>query len=456
MYTHNTQNLKIRTPYGWESFSGILYDNITKPGVIVTTKNTKITVGTYHLIKTNDHTFKQAKDLSLESIIQTKYGFEQITSLELTTLFGSYEIINTETHEVMVNGVCNHQCDEFAFVKNNIQEKFWTSISPTLSTGGSCLIASTPNGDSNKFADIWFTALAAEKENSITEEDFVPMQIDWNEVPGRGEEFKQAIIKKEGLTHWLQEYECDFISSDNLLIDTNKLKLLNAQVDAPFFTSKKHKIQFWDKFRPNKQFIVGIDPATGNGKDFSVISIFEFPSLMQVALYRSNTLSSAEIYVILTDLLKAIEAAGGISFVSVENNGVGEGIISLYQIDEYFPESAKFINETDKKLGFTTSVKSKWMSCLVLKDMLENDDITILSPMMLKELKTYVRKGTSYCAQAGGTDDCVSSLLIVIRILERMTKFDPLAHNKFYTERHNRATNTVSLTRSDINGAFGN
>ena len=35
-------------------------------------------------------------------------------------------------------------CDEFAFVKKNIQELFWGSILPTLSTGGACIICSTP------------------------------------------------------------------------------------------------------------------------------------------------------------------------------------------------------------------------------------------------------------------------------------------------------------------------
>lgn len=45
--------------------------------------------------------------------------------------------------------------DEFAFVAPNIQELFWTSISPTLSTGGSCIMTSTPNGDMDIYAEIW-------------------------------------------------------------------------------------------------------------------------------------------------------------------------------------------------------------------------------------------------------------------------------------------------------------
>jgi hypothetical protein len=37
--------------------------------------------------------------------------------------------------------------DEFAFVRPTIAEQFWTSITPTLATGGKAIITSTPNSD---------------------------------------------------------------------------------------------------------------------------------------------------------------------------------------------------------------------------------------------------------------------------------------------------------------------
>ena len=36
-------------------------------------------------------------------------------------------------------------CDEFAFVQPNVATDFWTSISPTLATGGRAILTSTPN-----------------------------------------------------------------------------------------------------------------------------------------------------------------------------------------------------------------------------------------------------------------------------------------------------------------------
>ena len=45
--------------------------------------------------------------------------------------------------------------DEFAFVRPTIAKEFWTSISPTLATGGKAIITSTPNLDDDQFALIW-------------------------------------------------------------------------------------------------------------------------------------------------------------------------------------------------------------------------------------------------------------------------------------------------------------
>lgn len=95
--------------------------------------------------------------------------------------------------------------DEFAFVAPNVQEEFWTSILPTLSTGGAAIITSTPNGAVDKFATIWRGAIHDSNTNGV---QFVPMQVHWDEPPGRNEKFKQDHIAMLGELKWRQEYEC--------------------------------------------------------------------------------------------------------------------------------------------------------------------------------------------------------------------------------------------------------
>src|ERR1700722_11179338 len=81
--------------------------------------------------------------------------------------------------------------DEFAHVAQNIQEEFWISIEPTLSTGGSCIMTSTPNGDSDIFAQTWNGAI-------VEANGFCPIEVKWDEPPGRDEKFKEETIARIG------------------------------------------------------------------------------------------------------------------------------------------------------------------------------------------------------------------------------------------------------------------
>ena len=72
-------------------------------------------------------------------------------------------------------------------------------------------------------------------------------------------------------------------------------------------------------------------------------------------------------------------------------------------------------------------------ACVNFKEMVEKGNLHLNSLMTLKELKMYVRKSGSYAAQIGGTDDSVSAILIVMRILEEISSYDQEAYNKLYS-----------------------
>jgi hypothetical protein len=91
--------------------------------------------------------------------------------------------------------------DELAFVKRSIQKEMWTSLAPTLSTGGSCIVSSTPNGDDDLFAELWTGA-------ELGRNGFKAIEVQWDEHPDRDELFKQDMIAKVGELYWRQEYNC--------------------------------------------------------------------------------------------------------------------------------------------------------------------------------------------------------------------------------------------------------
>ncbi len=333
--------------------------------------------------------------------------------------------------------------DEFAFVKPTIQDEFWTSISPTLSTGGSCIMTSTPNGDMNIYAQVWRAALAGTN-------GYKPIHVNWDEPPGRDEKFKQEEIGRIGERRWSQEYECEFLSSDAQLIDSLYLANLTRQLDGvkPVFTV--HDVNFFDFIKKTSTYLVGIDPSSGNGEDFSVIEIFEFPSLKQVGEYRSNTMSTSNLYTIMKNVLRYLEEACQTVFFSIENNGVGHGLISLYESDEDPLLRAEFISESGKdKLGFTTTAKSKMKTCVAFKELLEKAQMSILSHHLLAEMKSYVRYKGAYAAQAGATDDAISACLVIIRIIEEIATYEQDAYDKLYS------TNVEQWSADDWDGYDG-
>ena len=315
--------------------------------------------------------------------------------------------------------------DEFAFVAPSIQEEFWTSISPTLSTGGSCIMTSTPNGDLDIFAQIWRGANAGIN-------GFKPFRVFWDEPPGRDDAFKSDEIGRIGERRWKQEYECEFLSSEALLIDPKVLLALTDKIRGiqPKFVYKD--VVFWDEIKRSVTYLVGVDPATGKGNDFSVISVYEFPSMTQIAEYRSNTMSTNDLYTTLKNVLLKLEEKDGMVYFSVEANGVGEGIISLYEADETLPPNSEFVSE-DKKRGMVTTSRTKMRACVNFKEMLERGAIHIRSPILLAELKSYIRHRGAYSAQEGATDDCVSATLVVVRLIEEIATYDQSAFDKLYS-----------------------
>ena len=325
--------------------------------------------------------------------------------------------------------------DEFAFVKPAIQDEFWTSIAPTLSTGGSCIMTSTPNGDMNIFAQVWRGA-------QMGTNGFYPIHVKWNEPPGRDEKFKEEEIGRIGERRWQQEYECVFLSSDALLIDSIFLANISPQIEKIVPKKVVRDVVLFDEIKPMTTYLVGVDPSTGNGEDFSVITIYEFPSLKQVGEYRSNTMSTTELYTVLKNILKYMENKGAKIYFSIENNGVGQGVIALYEADEEPLEIAEFISEEGKgKLGFTTTARTKMRACVNLKELLEKGKMQISSKVLLSELKSYVRHKGAYAAQPGATDDCISATLIVMRLVEEIATYEQEAYEKLYSAEYNEWSN---------------
>lgn len=313
--------------------------------------------------------------------------------------------------------------DELAFISPRIQEELWASLTPTLSTGGSAIVSSTPNGDTELFAQLWRGSMAGLN-------GYVPFSVHWREHPERGDDYWDLMVGQLGLLKTRQEVGCEFLSSDALLINSLKMH----QIAGKMVHHEDMGFKFWVPEETlggsKKTYLVSCDPATGNGNDFSVIEVFDFPGLNQIAEYRTNDVNIPLLYAKLKWIINKLSgptAQGRAEVVwTFERNGIGEAVSALYQNDEKQPSHAELYCDVPGKNGIYTTSKTKVLACLQLKQLVEKttNGFKINSEHLLYELKNFVAKGGTYEAKAGATDDAVMATVGIVRLLKRLAEWN--------------------------------
>jgi len=324
--------------------------------------------------------------------------------------------------------------DEFAFVNPRIAQEFWTSLSPTLSTGGKCIITSTPNQDDDQFARIWKSAENRfdehGNETEVGKNGFRSFRVHWSQHPDRDEDWASEERAKIGEERFRREHECEFITFDETLI--NSLFLAEMDLGQEPMQRTGH-VRWYDKIVDGQTYILGLDPSLGTGGDPSAIQIFAIPGMKQIGEWRHNKTPIQDQIKILKSILEHIEneAPNSEIYYSIENNTIGEAaLISIKEMgEENMPGT--FLSEPKRKgnvrrfrKGFNTTNSSKLSSCAKLKRWVEEDKMKIRSKMLTRELKTFVARGASYAAKDGETDDLVMSTLLVVRMAMQISRYD--------------------------------
>ena len=324
-------------------------------------------------------------------------------------------------------------CDEFAFVAPTIAEEFWTSISPTLSTGGRAIITSTPNSDEDQFALIWTEANNKfdeyGNENDVGINGFFPFKAHWSEHPDRDEEWMQEELGRIGEERFRREFECEFLVFDETLISSVCL----AEMQGIDPKEKLGQVRWYGKIKPTGTYLIALDPATGTGGDYSAIEIFEMPSFEQVGEWHHNTTQVKEQIRLLKDITTYIQAQGDPQiYYSVENNTIGEAcLVSIKDVGEdnipglFLSEPIRKGHVRKFRKGFNTTHKTKMTAAVKLKSLIESRKMKIYSKPLISELKTFVATGIGFKAKVGEHDDLVSACLLICRMASVLADWDP-------------------------------
>jgi hypothetical protein len=318
--------------------------------------------------------------------------------------------------------------DEFAFVRPTIAQEFWTSITPTLSTGGKAIITSTPNSDEDQFALIWKQANKTEDEfGNATEvgvNGFRAYRAYWSEHPERDETWAREMRAQLGDERFRREMDCEFIIADETLI--NPVMLFELEGTEPIY--KLGQVRWYKKPSKGNIYVIALDPSLGTGSDPAAIQIFEANTTTQVGEWKHNqTAIPEQIRLIkqITDYIVDITKEPNNIYYSLENNTIGEAaLISLQEYGEH-NISGTFLTETGvrKRKGYNTTHKSKLAACAKFKQLVESKKMKLHSKSLISELKNFVAVSGSYKAKVGETDDLVMSSLLITRMLQDLGNY---------------------------------
>ena len=304
--------------------------------------------------------------------------------------------------------------DEFAFVQPHEAEEFFRSVYPTISSGADTkmIIVSTPKG-MNHFYKMWMEA----KENRSS---FKPIEINWWDVPGRDENWKQQQIANTSEDQFRQEFECEFIGSSSTLISPNKLATMTFINPI----RKQDEVDFYEEPIEGRNYLITVDCARGLRLDYSAFVVFDVTEVPYkvVAKFRSNTITPMIFPQFLTNIGHYFNKA----HILVEANDVGAQVVSgLYSEFEYenvlktvSKGRAGFVlgEGQGSKLGVTTSNSVKTKGCSNFKSLIETDKLVTLDYEIYVEMTTFTRKndnvGSAFEAEPGTNDDLVMCMVL--------------------------------------------
>ena len=317
--------------------------------------------------------------------------------------------------------------DEFAFVRPTIAQEFWTSITPTLATGGKAIITSTPNSDEDQFALIWKSANKCEDEYGNKTElgvnGFRAYRSYWQEHPERDQKWADQMKAQLGEDRFRREIGCEFIIADETLIAP--AILIDLEGTEP--TSRQGQIRWYKKPERGQIYCVGLDPSLGTGGDPSAIQIYEANTTTQIGEWKHNKTTIPEQIKLLAQICRYIEECTGEStniYYSIENNSIGEAaLISLAEFGESNIPGTMLSEPGKSRKGFNTGQKSKIAACAKFKTLVETKRLKINSHSLVTELKSFVASGGSYAAKIGDTDDLVMASLLVTRMLQVLSDY---------------------------------
>ena len=153
-----------------------------------------------------------------------------------------------------------------------------------------------------------------------------------------------------------------------------------------------------------------VDVSRGRGQDYSTFTVIDVSQnpFVQVCTYRDNMISP----LLFPDLIYKYATHYNEAYVVVESNDAGQVVCNgLYYDLEYenvFVESIIKANA----IGVTMTKKTKRIGCSNIRDIMAQGKLVIKDEETIREMSTFVAKGSSYQADHNSHDDLMMNLVM--------------------------------------------
>jgi len=289
--------------------------------------------------------------------------------------------------------------DEFAFVENATE--FYTSTYPVISSGktSKIIITSTANGIGNMFHKLYEGALQGTNE-------FKSIRVDWWDVPERDEKWKQMTVENTSELQFDQEFGNSFHGTGNTLITADILLALRATNPTEYMNN----VKIFDQPIEGHTYQMFVDVSRGRGQDYSTFTVIDVSTnpFVQVCTYRDNMISP----LLFPDLLYKYATHYNEAYVVVESNDAGQVVCNgLYYDLEYENVFVESMIKADA-IGVTMTAKTKRIGCSNIRDIMQQHKLHIKDEETIREMSTFVAKGSSYQADHNSHDDLMMNLVL--------------------------------------------
>lgn len=278
--------------------------------------------------------------------------------------------------------------DEAAMVR--WASTIWASAFPTLSTGGSAILNSTPSGIGGFFHGTWVDAISG--SNGMN-----PIRLFWEMHPERDLGWYQEMANALGPKRTAQEIDGDFLSSGNMVFDPADIRGIEEGLyEYPVIKKGLNgQLLTFNEPKKNYEYYIGADCATGRAKDYSSFTAMDETGEESQVFKGKIPLNK------FSRLLADVGAKHNFAKLAPETNDIGMAV-TMYLQDEGYPnlyyhqkllKKRKGKREFELIPGWLTTSKNRSLIVEGLEKDIREDNLIIKDPFFIQEAYTFIYDG---------------------------------------------------------------